>query len=71
LALADMGFSTGIRTLVLLTCVAATFLAVVTHPAYADTFNENYVTGADAKHMEVLDGGNVVNLVLDQFLGNT
>jgi xyloglucan:xyloglucosyl transferase len=63
-----MGFTTGIRTLVLLTCVAATFLAVVTHPAYADTFNENYVTGADAKHTQVLDGGNVVNLVLDQFL---
>ncbi len=66
-----MGFRTGIRTLVLLTCVAAAFLAVVTHAAYAATFNQNYVTGADAEHTRVLDGGNVVNLVLDQLLGNT
>jgi ferric-dicitrate binding protein FerR (iron transport regulator) len=66
-----MGFRTGIRTSVLLTCVAAAFLAVVTHAAYAATFNQNYVTGADAEHTRVLDGGNVVNLVLDQLLGNT
>jgi len=65
-----MGF-TGIRRVVLLASVVAAFLAVVAHAAYFPVgFNKNYASTTDAEHTQVLNGGEVVNLVLDQSSGN-
>jgi hypothetical protein len=65
-----MGF-TGIRRVVLLASVVAAFLAVVAHAAYFPvSFNENYASTTNAEHTQVLNGGEVVNLVLDQSSGN-
>jgi hypothetical protein len=56
---------------VLLASVVAAFLAVVAHAAYFPVgFNENYASTTNAEHTQVLDGGEVVNLVLDQSSGN-
>jgi xyloglucan:xyloglucosyl transferase len=61
-----MGF-TGIRRVVLLASVVAAFLAVVAHAAYFPVgFNKNYASTTNAEHTQVLNGGEVVNLVLDQ-----
>jgi hypothetical protein len=66
-----MGFTGIRRALVLLASLIAAFLAVVAHAAYFPVgFNENYASSTNAEHTQVLDGGEVVNLVLDQSSGN-
>ncbi len=66
-----MGFTGIWRALVLLASMVATFVAVVAHAAYFPVgFNESYASSTNAEHTQVLDGGEVVNLVLDQSSGN-